>query len=313
MTDKISMSTTPFDSGEDEKKETKPKKDALDAFFDNTNYQWEEVTLPSRGMYYGGNPWSKVGLPGGVIEVRPWTINEEKILNTTRFVKSHKALDMIFEKTTRFPDDFKADDLLIGDRAFLLFYFRGISYGNIYEFSVKCTNEDCAITSSHEYDLNNMVGTIVPANESIGNEPFDVLLPDASRRAGGDIKVQVRFSRQFDVKSMLRTQNQKKVVGMRDSGLADDSLAQELMQNIVSVNGKSDQVVIRKFVNYMSALDASVIREFLKKHTPRIGTEIEVTCPHCDNEMRLELPITENFFRYTGATSNRKNVGGFSS
>lgn len=292
------MSDVPFDDG-------KSNKDPLDSFFENSGPQWEEVQLPSKGLYYGDRPWSKVGIPGGIIQVKPWTINEEKILNTTRFVKTHKALDMIFDKTCKLPEGFNPDDMLVGDRAFLLYYFRGISYGNLYEFNVKCTNEDCGVTSPHEYDLNNLAGSVVMADESLGDEPFDVELPDATKRAGGKITAQVRFSRQKDVKSMMRSMNQNRT---QRGDNPDDSLTRELVQNIVSINNKPDRMMIKRFVDKMSALDASVIRDFLKNNTPTIKPEVTVECPHCSNVMEMELPITETFFRFTGASNDREYV-----
>lgn len=301
MADKSVMNNSPFKS-ESEEKEAESTVNPLEAFFEKSEQPWEDVSLPSKGLYYGGSMWSDVELPGGIIQVRPWTINEEKILNTTRYVKSNKALDMIFERVCKFPEGFTANDLLIGDRLFLLFYFRGISYGNEYEFSVRCTNEDCQKMSTHTYDLNNLASGIRYANEDLGPEPFMVDLPNATKKAGGRIYVEIKFSRQSDVKSLMRMQNQKKMVG--DTSQTDESIAQEMIQNIISVNGNKDRAMISKFVDNMSALDASVIREFLRKNSPGIEPKINISCPHCDNEMEMELPITETFFRYTGTSSN---------
>ena len=66
---------------------------------------------------------------------------------------------------------------------------------------------------------------------------------------------------------------------------------------IVNVMGVSDRIKVSKIIQRMGSSDNGVVRMFLDKEAPGMDTEILVTCSECGNEMRMELPVTESFFR----------------
>lgn len=265
-------------------------KQLVNDFLTNNDVLWEEVTLPSRGLYYGSS------LPGGVLKVRPWTMVEEKILTTQRLVKADKSFDMIFNNCCKFPDGLDAQQLLVGDRTFLIYYFRGISYGNLYKFHLDCTNKDCGAKFPCEYDLNNLAGSIKWANPENGVEPFSLELPDASKKANGPIVVKWRFTRAFDIKDMDSTS--KLVSKGLDS--PDDTIEKILLHNIVSINNIEDRSTISKVLLKLTAKDVSYLRETINSNSPTIDPQVVVDCPKCGNHMEVDLPFKETFFRYTG-------------
>lgn len=260
---------------------------------------WEPCVLPSRGLYYDNS------VPGGEVQVRAMGLQEEKILATERLAQSGQALDMIFKNCVKFPDeDFDPAELLAGDKAFLLFYLRGITHGENYEFAVPCSNADCGITTMHNYNLNHLGETIKWADESIGSEPFKVVLPYFSKVAGREFYVKIRFLRSSDTKSLRkeRSAKQRIVSQARNKGAGkavniDNSLEDTYKRLIVEAMGETDRVKINNLVSRMHSLDTSTIRKFLSDHTPGIDTQIEIVCHECSNEMTIDLPITENFFR----------------
>lgn len=262
--------------------------------------QFEEVVLPSLGLYYGENKWSPVPIPEGKLKIRAWTVEEEKIMNTQRYLRTNKAIDMVFDRCCQFPDGFKADDLLIGDRAYLLFAFRGVSYGNNYTFSLECTNEDCKMTSPHDYDLNIISNQVTWADkEKAKSEPIMVRLPDASEKVDQDFYVGFRFQRHKDIKSMdLRKKSRNYGTRGKDSG-PDDTIVQELLQTVVQVDGIEDPGTIAGVINSLSVKDISYLRAKITDLTPGVVPQASVECPHCGNNMEVDLPITESFFRYT--------------
>ena len=268
--------------------------DVLSKLLDD-EFNWEEIVLPSKGLYYGNN-WSKTPMPDGKIMVRPWTISEEKILNTSRLLQSGQAFKMIFQRTCKFPEGFDIDSLLIGDRAFLMLYFRGISYGNKYEFQLTCSNDDCKVQSPYEYDLNGLAGSITWAKEENGMEPFEVVLPDFSKKAGEPVKAKWRLTRQYDLTNLDVAKSTKH----GDKNAVDDTMSLELSQSIVEIAGTSDKSIISRVVNRLSSRDASIIRKAIQDNTPGVAPKVSVDCPACGNHMEVGLPITEGFFRYTG-------------
>lgn len=267
---------------------------------------WEDCTVPSRGIYYG---WLD-----GNIKVRAMTQTCEKILATQRLAQTGQSIDYLFKECVRLPNDMPPEDLLLGDRIFLLYYLRGITHGNLYEFAVTCPNEECKATSTHTYDLNELAQTIKPANPNIGREPFRVHLPYMSRVTGKDCYVGVRLLRGYDTNQLLAQRRAKKkmygtqgprarsvnvATQRRESEAIDNTVTENLERVIVHVLGVDDPFVIKQFVEKMHATDSSAIREFLRENTPGIDTTIVINCPSCGNEYNIELPITESFFRPT--------------
>lgn len=274
---------------------------------------WEECHLPSKGLYYG---W-----PDGMVHVKAMGQTAEKILATQRLAESGQSMDYLFRECVRFPNGFMPEELLLGDRIFLLYYLRGITHGNIYEFAITCPNNTCEAVSTHQYDLNELAGTMVQANESLGREPFKVVLPYLSKSLGKECWVGVRFLRAADANDMLAKRKARKKMmaqpgGVKNKGRMsqtrdqrnqnqqlDDTISQNLEKIIVSVMGVGDVFAIRQFITQMHAQDTAAVREWLRDNTPGIDNTVSVECPDCNREFTVELPITDSFFR--PAKSNR--------
>lgn len=270
---------------------------------------WGPMVLPSRGLYYGG------AIPNGTIDIRPMGIFAEKVLATPRLAQTGRSLDFLFDKCVRFPDGFDQQDLLVGDRVFLLYAIRGVTYGNEYEFIIRCPDENCGMSSTQTYDMNELVETQTTAKKDLGNEPFKIVLPHMTEMAGRDFWVRLRFLRGRDTQQML---NKQKVVRKIDNRArtrkpgattksdfdVDQTIEENLNLVIVDVMGVSDPFKINEVVKKMHSRDTGVIREFLRKHSPGIDTMVEITCPECTQVFTIDLPITESFFR---PTDNRRD------
>jgi len=267
----------------------------------DTLIPWEQCELPSRGLYYN---W-----PDGYVKVRAMTQTAEKMLANQRLAKSGQALDAMLAECCQLPNGFTLADLLVGDRIFLMYYIRGITYGNIYEFSVTCP--DCGVSNMHSYDLNNLSETITFADSEIGNEPFKVHLPYMSEAVNKDVWVGLRFLRVFDTNEILArrkarskafstttVRNKKPGTNKSRSQPNNDDMIEEHMSKIiVSFMGVEDPFRIRQLVDKLHAKDTHTIREWLKDHTPGISSAVDVTCPECGFDFSMELPITDTFFR----------------
>lgn len=265
---------------------------------------WEDVQLPSEGLYYDGK------IPDGYISVRPMGIAAEKILATARLAQSGKSLDWLFRKCVRFSNEFDPLDLLAGDRIFLLYYLRGITHGNMYEFAATCPNVDCGVTNTHPYDLNDLIRTKIKPNRDIGEEPFKVILPHLSEVAGREVWVKIRLLRGYDLQDLIggrtmrkkvqggaRTRLPREKVHTQPNESIDETLSKNLSMVITEAMGVQARQKIDALVNRMHSKDTATIREFLRENSPGIDTSIYVTCPDCGFEASMDLPITEGFFR----------------
>jgi hypothetical protein len=269
---------------------------------------WEETTLPSKGLYYG---WSS-----GVVSVKAWSAKVDKILATARLAQTGQSIDYMLQECCRFPDGFDIQNMLVGDQIYLLYYLRGITHGNIYEFASTCPNEQCQQAATNTVDLNDLVSTIVWADESLGNEPFKITLPYLSKTTEREITASIRFLRVHDANTIQRAKKAKNMLvgGSRakikprerarqivdhshDEVVLDDLVTQNIETVIVDIMGVNDRFKIKNIVNKMHSTDIAVIREWLSNHTPSIETTIEIQCAHCNESYRTMLPITESFFR----------------
>lgn len=272
---------------------------------------WEEVPLPSQGFYYEG--WAN-----GTVRCRAMTQSVEKAFANRRLVQTGGALDRMFRQCCELPGNMDPAELLVGDRTFLLYYIRGLTYGNLYKFVVTCPS--CGAESSHTYDMNELYQTVIPANESLGKEPFKLVLPHLSNISGREIYVGLRFLRQADVANMVSSKRfQKRITGNsvrasnsrrrgrapkreqspqeQGQSQADMLLEGSLERTIVSVNGNSDPNLVQRIVARLHSRDNAAIRDFMMENTPGIDTTVNVTCPECGEEAIMELPITAGFFR----------------
>ena len=290
--------------------------DLLEAILTASDEQlipWEFCDLPSGGRYYkdgNGEPWSD-----GIIRIRPMGQAAEKVLATQRLAESGQSLDYLFKECCSFPSGFDPVDLLVGDRMFILYYLRGITHGNIYEFIAECPNDECKQRGTHSYDLNELAHTVKRADPGLGPEPFKVVLPYLSSTAGKEVWVKVRYLRGIDSNNMISRRKvkqrtagtarpgrpvslaQHKANQARERVALDNSLTESLEQIIVEVLGAADVFTIRRFVQRMHAQDTATVREWLRDNTPGIDSTVNLVCSACNNEFTIELPITESFFR----------------
>jgi len=269
---------------------------------------WEECVLPSGGVYYGGK------IPNGVVEVRAWGLQTDKILATQRLAQTGQALDHVYKRCVRLPNEFDHMNMLVGDRMFLLYYLRGITYGNMYEFLVECNAENCNRVWTEDYDLNEVAKTIRGPSSDLGLEPFKVSLPFFTERMGTDVWVKLRLLRGYDLAQIMQQKKFRK--GLRSSARVrnrhgqqqrkkvssetlDKTIEENLRMVIIEAMGDREPRKIEQLIQKMHAKDTATIREFLRDNSPGIDTSIEVECPDCGNTMAMDLPITESFFRPT--------------
>lgn len=263
---------------------------------------WEDVRLPSLGLYYDGK------IPSGVVEVRPMGLNVHKIVSTQRLAHSGKSIDYILKECVKLPSGFEVEDLLAGDVNFLFYYIRGITHGNKYEFILECNNNQCKASKEYEYDLNNLVGTLTTANPDLGEEPFKIVLPHLTEILGRDFWVKVRFRRQRDIKTMRNEiKSKRKAINagnkfnkkFKSSNPEDidEALEKNLEDLIIEVMGSTDRDKVAKTVDRLHSRDIAAISEFLNNQEPGIDTTIKIECDDCGNGMTINLPITASFFR----------------
>lgn len=261
---------------------------------------WEEIVLPSLGLFYDGQ------VPGGVVKIRPMGLMADKIMATDRLAQTGKVFDYLFKHCVKLPNDFDHLNLVIGDRNFIFYYLRGITYGNEYEFTAKCPQ--CTKFNEYVYDLNSLADKIKWADAASDSEPFRVSLPHFSQLTDKDVWVSVRYLRGYDSLKMVSSMRKKKlnvgdIINADIEDMVDDSLERNLDELIVEVglDGEvtSDKRKIGAFIKKLHSRDRSAITSFIMDNQPGIDSEVELECTTCGAANTLGLPITDTFFRET--------------
>ena len=246
----------------------------------------ELVEIPSHGYLYNDITDDTDVLESGSLRIRPMTVKEEKILTTTRLVRSGQALDLIFRNVVK--SKIEPSQMLSSDRVFIMLWLRSVSYGNIYKFNLQCPS--CQGRFEYEVDLSQH--KIVEFENKNVTEPFSLELPISGAT------IQYRLPRGTDEIEIIKMQNQPKK--MND---ADESIVKRLASILVKVETKDDQEVPKKyyqqFIESLVARDASIFRSDLENNDCGIEDIKDISCPHCGYEYDTAIPITENFFRTT--------------
>lgn len=277
------------------------REELIDSVSNSDTIDWEIVSLPSRGWYYD---WDN-----GNIEVRAFGLDVDKILANQRLAQSGQTINMVLSHCCRFPDGFQPKDLIVGDQIFLLYYLRGITHGNMYEFLVDCPNPDCGAPATHTFDMNELITTM--KQPSVRKEPFKVNLPYLSKHTGQDFWVECRLLRVGDINKANQLEKAKKNMGSQRTARAgrtgrrpqapqlqeQDGLGNSLESSLVSILGVTDTSKFQRFIANLHQADSAAMTEAIEAATPGIDPVITVDCPTCGKSFVAPLPITQEFFR----------------
>ena len=221
----------------------------------------ELVEIPSHGYLYKNITSDPDILEKGSIRIRPMTVNEEKILATTRLVKSGQALDMVFQNCIKSSID--VTQMLSSDRVFLMLWLRSISYGNIYKFNMTCTNGACQ--KRFEYSVDLTTHPIKEMKEEV-KEPIELQLPISK------YNIYFRLPRGVDELEMMKLNNQPKKLNE-----TDDTVVKRLKSTVMKITDAEGKDLpaqyYEDFISSLVARDASVWRNKIEEVEIQRGAE----------------------------------------
>lgn len=246
----------------------------------------ELVEIPSHGYLYKDITSDPDVIERGSLRIRPMTVHEEKILTTSRLVRSGQALDLIFRNCIK--SDIDPGELLSSDRVYIMLWLRSISYGNIYKFWIQ--SQDPANPGRFQWEVNLNNHPVKEFTDPDISEPFEVTLPSG-------YKIWFRLPRGKDELEIIKMQNQPK--GVDDT---DDTIVRRLSSIIEKAQRSTGEEIPPKqydaFINSLVARDASAFRNKIDEIDCGVE-DIVVNDPRTGYEFTTSIPITEDFFRVT--------------
>ena len=232
----------------------------------------EEVELPSKGLVYPkDNP-----LSSGKIEMKYMTAKEEDILTNQNYIKQGTVLDKLLKSLIISKINY--DDLIVGDKNAVLIAARILGYGKDYEFMYKGERVNVDLTKLETQYLDE--SSIIDSK----NE-FSYTLPHTNTA----------------ITYKLLTNRDEKKINAEIKGLkkidknANPELSTRLKFMITSVNGDTDNKIIRDFVdNYMLARDSRAFREHIRNTQPDIQMKFDYVGENGVEEDAV-VPMTAGF------------------
>jgi len=237
-----------------------------------------EITLPSKGKFYGKNPWSPTPLPGGKITLKPIQVQEEKLIVSSYAVEG--KIDKVLSRCMLTP--FPLTELLITDKYFLILSLRTLSYGSEYYFKLTCPA--CRKSLSHKVVLPN--GLLLKEACETDVEPFEVSLPMCKS------KVTLRFLRSADEDEVVRYASQ--LVAVEEG---DPTYSYRIARQLVAIDGQELDILAR--LNWFETLiggDSLAIRRALQERETGVDLTLHVECKSCRNAFDTLVPFGNEFF-----------------
>lgn len=236
----------------------------------------DTVDLPSRGLL---NP----GLPEH-FNIRPLTVNEMKMLFGSG--NTIAVLNNLIKAVVDVPD-FPVEDLHVGDKLYLAYKIRAVTFGEEYKVNVYCPSCDKRVDVSM-----NLSDAIIDRLPDGFTDPRDIgKLP-----VSGDV-IQLRVLRGHDVERIFkRAQEIKKNY---PDFIGDPMYHLSIAAQIFTINGKEqkDRAGLEEYVMTMHARDDFFITKKVKEVSCGPRPIQEVTCPHCKETLSIGIEVSEDFFR----------------
>jgi len=263
-------------SAGDEKKVISQEYNIPEEFVNNDDFviPTETIDLPSKGLFYPNRK--------ATVEIKYMTAEEDNILFSSDLIKSGKVLDVLLEAVIK-DKDLRPDDMLSGDRNYVLIEARRTGLGDDYKpGKIRC--ESCANDFEPTVDLSLLKSrdiTEIPDSEGF----YSVTLPVTK------INIKFRLLRGSDEKRLSKVM-EKKAGNSRVSRL----ITERYLLQIMEVNGNRDKTYINKFISAMPTKDSLFFREYNRQLEPGIDLNYEFECDHCGQIQERDVPITSKLF-----------------
>jgi hypothetical protein len=244
--------------------------------------EWHPVTLPSLGLYYGGN------CPDGRVEITPWTTAQEERLvrySSNPGMDRRKMIGELIASSVKFPEGMTMDELVIADQHYLLMKLRAISLVATYTVDHLCAK--CGVSHEVSYDIDELP-IINPKPDD--KDEFLVTLPRSKAQ------VTLRLLRVKDEQKIAEYRDKKADLGM--GNVDSDVYLFELARQVVLVNGERPKFDEKKdFLRTLIMLDLAVVKQAIEDRELGIDTAVKARCPNCGTIEEWDLPIQVGFFR----------------
>lgn len=245
-----------------------------------SKFPTEVINLPSKGWFYPtGHP-----LENGTLELKQMTAKEEDLLTSPNLHKKKIVLDKLLESVI-VDKKINANEMLVCDRNAAYIALRRLAYGDKYEVTINCPS--CGVENDVSIDLNTFDNQPFDFEKyPKGQNSFDFVLPTCKRTVSVKLlskKDEIEIEREIETLSKISSEISKQMTTW-------------LIYCITSIDGNTDKMKIRKFVNEeLLSKDSLALRRYMQT-LPNIDTKFDFNCYSCGLKRREDTPIGVSFF-----------------
>jgi hypothetical protein len=237
----------------------------------------EEVTLPSGGAFYPNRKKA--------VTIKYLTAEEDDILYSPELIKSGRVLDVLLDKAVM-DKDLRPEDMISGDRNFLLIEMRKTGLGSDY-IPGEITCSSCREVHEPTINLDLIKSKPLKIEPDVNGE-YDLLLPI--------MKMNIKF-RLLNGRDEKRLSKLSEVKGKKTGGIKVKKLVTEkYIMQIMEVNNNRDKLYIKKFIAAMPMKDSMFFREYLRRIEPGLDLSYKFECPNCGEYDIKDIPVTPKLF-----------------
>jgi hypothetical protein len=213
------------------------------------------------------------------------TAKEEDILTSRNLIQKNIVLDKLLESVV-IDKTINIDEMFVCDRNAAFFAIRRLAYGDQYEATLSCGR--CGKENSITIDLG-----------KLDNRPFEF---EKYTRGENSFSFKLPFSGVTLTYKILNKKDEN-TIEQELAGFAKISkdftkeITTRLSHIITSIDGSSEKMRIRKFVNEeLISKDSLAFRKFIRENMPDIDTSFDFYCSNCGLERKEDVPMGISFF-----------------
>lgn len=236
----------------------------------------EEIELPSRGAFYNNGK--------STVSIKYLTATEDNILFSPELIKGGKVLDVLLDSVV-IDKDLRPDEMVSGDRNYLLIAIRKTGFGNEYRpGEIMCP--ECGEIDRPTVNLDLLKPRMLENKPNQSGE-YELELPVTKAM------IKFRLLRGSDEKRLAKSiDNGVKKAGVKVSRLVTERYILQIME----VNGNRDKTYISRFISVMPTKDSLFFREYNRLIEPGIDLNYTFECPYCGNLHEQDVPINNKLF-----------------
>ena len=216
---------------------------------------------------------------GKEVEIRKMKLSDEDIMTDSTLGKDKTVIDAFLEAITGLPQE-DLEEMIIGDRTYLVIRARAFSKGEYFYPKVTCPG--CSKRFEASINLEKLKITELDEKLVGSDRRFQITLPVC-----GEV-----------LNARLLTGKEEKQMREIKKDHPEMLMSYLMMIRTESIEGMKFKNI--KWFRDLDVEDVDYFKDEYERHDCGVDTSVEMECPHCPAVFDMEVPFDANFFLQSG-------------